>query len=314
MEDFFPWHPNRPEEALTDIQARNGQYDKLSVGKSNVLSAGLSSQSELILTAFQNEQASARSIIAPTLKQRPGLATLSVLFLSVLERRQNSGQIPPVSTFKPPPRIALPDPRKEAWLRDLASLHVPLRRLSRTIPHGLKGPVLLEQCLAKEVPVPRAVWLIRCVGANELRGLRRKGVGSLAVGGEARWIREWTVQVSQFLEKVLFGSSVPIGGPWHHHIVYTYLYLTSTFNENCLTLYHSIRLVLHLYAEGLLEGSIFLDWLLSLAQSCSSERLPLVFAVLAPLWDDLMKQRRLAYRLGQILHQNMIQVSFDRYI
>ncbi|TGZ77979.1 hypothetical protein EX30DRAFT_343545 [Ascodesmis nigricans] len=271
--DFFPWRGNHDEDKIYDVQARNGQYDKLPVAKSNT------------------EQASARAVFAPALKQRPGLATLSSLFLTILEQRQNSGQMPTTSTFKPPPRIALPDPRREAWLRDLASAHVPLRRLSRTIPHGLKGTVLLEHCLAKEVPVPRAVWLIRCVGANELRGLRRKGVGSLAVGGEARWIREWTVQVSQFLEKILFGSSLPAGGPWHHHILYT------------------IRLVLHLYAESLLDGPVFLDWLISLTQDCPSERLPLVFSAIGPLWEDITKQSKLLNRIARVIHLHSTSYS-----
>lgn len=135
-------------------------------------------------------------------KQRGlGLRSLSSLYLAILEKRQSYSAITAPSTFKPPPRVTLPDQKREAWLRDLANPLVPLRRLSRTIPHGLKGPTLLEQCATKCIPAARAVWFVRCVGANELRGLKRKGVGSLALGGEAKWIKEWTGQVVQFLEK-----------------------------------------------------------------------------------------------------------------
>jgi mediator of RNA polymerase II transcription subunit 12 len=156
-----------------------------------------------MLTALQNEQASSRALLGPTFRQNMTLYTLSSLYLAVLARRELHSSIISLSTFKPPPRVTLPDQRREAWLSDLANPFISLRRLSRTIPHGIKGPALLEQCSSKNIPMARAVWFVRCVGANELRGLKRKGVGSLAVGGEVKWIKEWTVQVIQFLERTL---------------------------------------------------------------------------------------------------------------
>jgi mediator of RNA polymerase II transcription subunit 12 len=219
--DIYPWKGNHPEDHVTDAQARNGQYDKLFVGKHNVLSAGLPSQTELVLTALQNEQGSARSPLIATFKQRMGLRTLSSLYLNILDKRQSYSAVTTTSTFKPPPRVTLPDQKREAWLRDLANPLVPLRRLSRTIPHGLKGPALLEQCAAKSVPTARAVWFVRCVGANELRGLRRKGVGSLAVGGEAKWIKEWTGHVMQFLEKSIGACGTMSDDLWRTRMHYS---------------------------------------------------------------------------------------------
>lgn len=143
---------------------------------------------------------------------------MSSLFLTVLDKRQKYGRFTAPSTFKPPPRVTLPDARREAWLRDLASPNVSLRKLSRTIPHGLKGPVLLDQCTAKGVPTARAVWFARCVGANELRGLKRKGVGSFAVGSETKWIKEWTTQVTRFLEKTIVGCTATEG--WKAKMLY----------------------------------------------------------------------------------------------
>ena len=90
------------------------------------------------------------------------------------------------------------------WLKDLANPAISLRRLSRAIPHGIRGKVLLDQSLSKNIPIERAVWLAKCVGANELRSFRRKGAsGTYAMGGEAKWIREFTVCVEQFVESVL---------------------------------------------------------------------------------------------------------------
>lgn len=222
--DFFPWRGNHPEDHVTDAQARNGQYDKLFVGKGNVPLTGLlTSQSELVLTALQNEQASARASLAPIFKQKAGLSTMSSLFLTVLDKRQKYGRFTTPSTFKPPPRVTLPDQRRETWLRDLASSLVPLRKLSRTIPHGLKGPVLLDQCTAKHIPTGRAVWFARCVGANELRGLKRKGVGSFAVGSETKWIKEWTTQVVRFLEGKISACGISPTGAWKAKMVYAYV-------------------------------------------------------------------------------------------
>ena len=107
-------------------------------------------------------------------------------------------------TFKPPPRVTLTDTKREAWLRDLANSEIPLRRLSRTIPHGIRGKTLLDHCLAKAIPTSRAVWLAKCVGANEIRAFKRKGAGgAFAVGGEAKWIKDWTANVEQFIEMIV---------------------------------------------------------------------------------------------------------------
>ena len=142
---------------------------------------------------------SARPSLWPQLKNGVGLAALSALFTDVLIERQTLGRIESPSTFKPPPRVALTDTKREAWLRDLANPNLPLKRLSRTIPHGLRGRALLDQCLVKRVPIERAVWLVRCVGANDLRAFRRKGVSiGAASDNELRWSLEWTAIVESF--------------------------------------------------------------------------------------------------------------------
>jgi mediator of RNA polymerase II transcription subunit 12 len=182
--DFFPWTGNHPEDQFSENVIRNGYYDK-----------GLFSTTET---------QSAKGILFPALKHKTGLTALSSVFTAVLGQRRHNGQVTAPSTFKPPPRVTLTDTKREVWLRDLANPVISLRRLSRTIPHGIRGKVLLEQCLNKNVPTDRAVWLIKCVGANEIRATKRKGVSTLVMGGEARWIKDWTVSVEQFIEHVYF--------------------------------------------------------------------------------------------------------------
>lgn len=152
----------------------------------------------------QNESNTARPSLYAQFKHRSGLQLLSSVFAATLEKRQSHCKVTAPSTFKPPPRVTLTDIKREAWLRDLANLSVPLRRLSRTIPHGIRGKVLLEQCLGKSVPMSRAVWLAKCVGANEIRAFKRKGTsGAFALGLETKWVRDWTTNVQQFVDGVV---------------------------------------------------------------------------------------------------------------
>lgn len=181
--DFFPWMGNHPEDVLSEHVAKQGFYDK---------------------TQISHESNTARPSLYSIFKHKSGLHTLSTLFVSALEQRQAHGRVTACSTFKPPPRVTLTDAKREAWLKDLANPAVPLRRLSRTIPHGIRGKVLLDQCLSKDIPTTRAVWLAKCVGANEIRAFKRKGTsGTFAMGGEVKWIKDWTTCVEQFIDGVI---------------------------------------------------------------------------------------------------------------
>ena len=140
------------------------------------------------------------------------------MLVLALDQRQAHGTVAASCTFKPPPRVTLTDTKREAWLRDLADPDIPLRRLSRTIPHGIRGKILLDHCLGKMIPTTRAVWLAKCVGANEIRAFKRKGAGgAFAIGGEAKWIKDWTANVEQFLE-IIIGRCGDVG--WKTQVDY----------------------------------------------------------------------------------------------
>ncbi|RPB19444.1 hypothetical protein L211DRAFT_814567 [Terfezia boudieri ATCC MYA-4762] len=265
--DFFPWKGNHPEDQVTEAQARNGQYDKSSLGPSKVT----------------NEHQYARNQVWPTLKQKTGIRHLSDLFLEVLAKRQNYNRITAPSTFKPPPRVTLSDAKREAWLRDLANPAVSLRRLSRTIPHGVRGRMLLDQCSSKNIPPTRAIWFVRCVGANELRGLKRKGASSVAFGNEAKWIKEWTGQVIQFIEKATAECGTTVDTAWKKKMVY------------------AIRLSAQLYSEHLLDRTAFLHWYISLLERPNLDLLPLSLFISSIYWKDLLRVRRTGHRFAEAL-------------
>lgn len=185
--DYSPWSRlgNHPEDKLTEFAVKQGYYEKIPNSSNNDLQPNTSK-------------------LSSQLKNRSGLQLLSAVFAAALDKRQFHDKISATSTFKPPPRVTLTDNKREAWLRDLANPTVPLRKLSRTIPHGIRGKVLLDQCLGKGVPIGRALWLAKCVGANEIRAFKRKGTsGSLSQGLETKWVREWTLSVQQFIEGVI---------------------------------------------------------------------------------------------------------------
>jgi len=254
--DVFPWTGNNAEDTLSETLVKGGISNKPQI---------------------MNETNTARPSLWSNLKNKSGITTLSTLFVAVLEKRQQSGRLQATNTFKPPPRLTLRDSNREAWLHDLANPTVSLRRLSRTIPHGLMGKVLLDQCLNKNIPLPRALWLAKCVGINELRAHKRKGQA-----GTVTWARGWTSSVEQFLDSVI----ATIGqGDWKPRITY------------------SLQLATCLYKEHLLDDDHFLDWILHGLDSCPTERLFIWLLVVSVshYWNGITSCRRRGKRLAETL-------------
>ncbi|KAI9036219.1 RNA polymerase II transcription mediator [Aspergillus affinis] len=267
--DFSPWSGNHPEDVLNEQTAKQGHYDRTQVS--------------------QNESNTARPSLYAQLKHRSGLQMLSSVFSAALEKRQNHNMVNAPSTFKPPPRVTLTDNKREAWLRDLANPSVPLRKLSRTIPHGIRGKALLDQCLSKWIPVSRAVWLAKCVGANEIRAFKRKGTsGALAVGLEAKWVRDWTATVQQFLEGVI---SVCGSSDWKMKMTY------------------AVSLTARLFFERLLDHDQYLGWFLTSLETSSSNTVPVWLLMLGVYWDNIMRYRKRGRRLAEVLLAKLQRIS-----
>ncbi|KAJ5233688.1 uncharacterized protein N7469_005454 [Penicillium citrinum] len=267
--DFAPWTGHHPEDTLNEQTAKQGYYDRTQVS--------------------QNESNTARPALYTQFKHRAGLQMLSNVFTAVLEKRQNHSTVHAPSTFKPPPRVTLTDNKREGWLRDLANPSVPLRRLSRTIPHGIRGKVLLDQCLGKWIPVARAVWLAKCVGANEIRAFKRKGTsGALAVGLEAKWVRDWTCNVQQFVEGV-FNSPKSLN--WKSKMTYV------------------VGLTARLFFENLLDHDNFLEWFLSSFEAASISTVPIWLLMLGIYWNNIMRYRRRGRQLAEILLEKLRQTT-----
>ncbi|KAK0664470.1 putative mediator of RNA polymerase II transcription [Cercophora samala] len=203
---------------------------------------------------------------------------------------------PDTQSGKYPPRVTVTDTKRELWLKDLANPASSLRRLARTIPHGLRGQALLEQCLNKRIPFERAVWLIQCVGANELRTCKRKGVSlAQSFGAEVRWIKEWTVSVQKFVENVLFSFD---DKEWKAKVQYVVLLAT------------------HLYEQHLLDRETYMEWLVSSFENSNQNRLPMWMLIAEIYWKDLLKLRKYGRRLVTALvsHHQLVFNHPDRDI
>lgn len=262
--DFSPWTGHHPEDILSETVVKAGYFDKPPGPNST-------------------ESNSAKPAIWPNLSQKNnmGLQTLSYLFTSVMEKRLAMGKCTAPSTFKPPPRVTVTDTKREAWLKDLANPEVPLRKQSRTIPHGIRGKVLMEQCLGKDIPMPRAVWLAKCVGANELRAFRRKGVsGANTVSGEQKWIRDWTINIEQFLEGVIATCGQP---DWQAKMDY------------------AVKLATAFYSERLLERDHYLDWIVASLAESPAQRLPVWIILVQLYWKDITAFGRRGRQLAEAI-------------
>ena len=259
--DFFPWISNHPEDLLSEQTVKTGQFDKP--------------------PQTWNESNTARPTLLNTFKHRFGLQTLSTLYGSVMQLRAHNQKITSGSAFKPPPRVTLTESKRKAWLSDLANAAVPLRKLSRTIPQGIRGQLLLEQCLTNAVPISRAIWFAKCVGANEIRTLKRKGTSpTFAASAEAKWSKDWTTNIQQFIE----GLAKECGKQdWRTNISY------------CL------RLSTRLYSENLLDSDSFLDWILNSAENSPVDQLPVWLMILHIHCRDLTRSRGRGGRLATIL-------------
>ncbi|KAL7930403.1 hypothetical protein V8C35DRAFT_313165 [Trichoderma chlorosporum] len=276
--DFFPWHGGNGKHHEDDWSSeaiQKGTWDR----------------------GNQNETSTARMTISPAIKQKTGLSALSTIFMGVHNQRRHRGHVTAPSTFKPPPRVTLTDTKREVWMKDLANPSISLRRLSRTIPHGIRGRTLLDQCLNKSVPTERAVWLAKCVGANEIRAFKRKGApgGAFAIAGEFKWIRDWTVFVEQFIESVASSFGEP---DWKAKLTY------------------AIRLATNLYAEQLLDRDHYLDWITSGLEHSPQSKIPMWILIAQICWADILRSRKYGRRLvySLLAHLHTIHTHSDKDI
>ncbi|QPG75259.1 hypothetical protein FOA43_002609 [Brettanomyces nanus] len=232
------------------------------------------------------------------------MSTLSDAMIRTLRERRNINKIRGKSTYKPPPRVTLTEHKRDMWLKNLANSAIPLRQLSKAIPHGLRNKSLFEQCFNHNIPIARAIWLIKCVSSNEQRQLKRKaGKGNFfgAITLTNRWIVEWTDQVCSYLEQIYLSCFTPkFKDSWNQRFDY------------------ALRLSTNLYLQELLNQETFLAWMVNYMGRITSKKelsiqdfrtLSLHYHIIRLFWFKLLKIDYLAKELGE----NMLLIVAKLY-
>lgn len=260
--DYYPWKGHHPEDVINETNVKSGYWDRAP-------------------QPADRESNTAKTPLYTAFKHKNGLDSLSTLFSLVLEQKTRQGALPSTSTFRPPPRVTLTEAKRRTWIADLADGSVPLRKLSRTIPQGIRGAQLLELCSSNNIPVNRALWFVKCVGANEVRTLKRKGAAAnAAAGAETIWLKDWTGSIESFL-----GTSIE-----------------QTTTEQWSTSWrYALQLTLRLYHEILLDQDHFLDWIVSGLSSCKLQLLPVWTGLAESFQHDLLRFRKKARQMAAAL-------------
>ncbi|KAK4705575.1 protein SPA2, partial [Phenoliferia sp. Uapishka_3] len=184
-------------EGESILQDLTDNCDKLSGMSQNGSSAVFDKQTKQAM-------ASASFGVAKSLKGDTILPALSRLATAVAERAQ--ARVPSYGppAFRLPSRVTVNEQKRETWFNDLANPAVPLSKLSRNIPHGYVGEKRLEMLFVRQVPLLRAVWYIRAIGAIEIQASRTRPGFSIA-----HYTREWSAVVHEFVRKQLAEIACP---------------------------------------------------------------------------------------------------------
>ncbi|BEI81318.1 hypothetical protein CcaverHIS002_0204780 [Cutaneotrichosporon cavernicola] len=172
--DFYPSRPgfSQPEDEMTDAFVKSGFSLKPAV----------------------NVTAESFSMHGPVYQQLQtgGLERLMELGREIIAQRNATMPSFQERAFRIPVRVTYNDTKRSQFIADLANPAIPLTRLMRNpVPHGFKGVELLETMfhppqpgmrpgavsaagkpLPEPIPIDRALWFIRVLGANEISAHR----------------------------------------------------------------------------------------------------------------------------------------------
>lgn len=131
------------------------------------------------------------------------LPALSHFMLDAISVRQKSRRVCEPHAFTRPARAAMSRQRTTAWIAQLVDSNVPLSELARAVPSSLTGLPLLRTLVDAQPPLYRALWLVQCVCASEVRAYEQQGLPQRV------WCSEWTDIVLHFACEV-FDERVPV--------------------------------------------------------------------------------------------------------
>ncbi|EIW71199.1 hypothetical protein TREMEDRAFT_28055 [Tremella mesenterica DSM 1558] len=171
--DFYPSRPGfqQPEDVLTEDNVKNGFSAK---GYPSVAAEVFSMHGAIHQQLLNG-----------------GLEGLNRIVDQLLIKRDDSMPKIGERSFRIPVRVTYNDSRRSQFLADLANPSIPLHRLMRSpVPHGFKGVEMFDLMFSPiigtvastaktrpttdPIPVERAAWFIRVLGANEISAHRSR--------------------------------------------------------------------------------------------------------------------------------------------
>ncbi|KAH3900751.1 uncharacterized protein SCODWIG_01972 [Saccharomycodes ludwigii] len=241
------------------------------------------------------------------------------------ENNYESDRIPKIfnisgDSFRFPKRVTLTDQRKEQWLQNLGDTSLTMDTVTKIVPHGFKKKQLLEQFAIKRIPYYRAIWLIKYCCSVEWISLLNKPISKNNNSGTStysdttfRILKEWTSAMVHVLEKLIFDIPILSSGSSSSssHTTSGILDNTSTsegalstiasINTNDLNtvqqqmnicklkINYYIRLLGNCYSLGLVDKTLFINWLLEFFLKMENfEFYPISLHIITCFWKDIM--------------------------
>ncbi|KAF5322492.1 hypothetical protein D9619_001365 [Psilocybe cf. subviscida] len=268
---YHPPKPGQEEDALSENNVKNGYH---------------------LAQPVSVETFSAQSMINESLGDPQNLTRLEQLMNEVFIRRAD--RIPPIpqSTFKIPTRVTLNDSKRQAWFADLANSNVPLHKLGKSVPHGAKGHDLLDMLHTKNVAIPRAVWLLRVLGANETAGLRNKPTYV-----PTQYSVDWANIMTSYMKKQLQEIALPSAPRLALNIKQTFKGVLgdAESREKWMSRFaYCLKLLRTFYAEDLVDHRTFLTWLVQQMITCNLAQAGFVSRLTDEYLNEILPSRALA--------------------
>ncbi|KAJ7072521.1 hypothetical protein C8F01DRAFT_1104256 [Mycena amicta] len=268
---FHPPRPGQDEDVLTTDNIRNG----------------------FNLPQFvQAERFSAKEVVSETIRSGDALHKLEALINEVFARRVDSVAPIPASTFRMPTRVTLNDSKRQAWFADLANQDVPLAKLGKSVPHGAKGHDLLDLLHSNKVAIPRAVWFLRVLGANETAAQRNKPSYN-----PTQYSIDWANVMTNYLKKQLADIALPSAPRLGLNIKQTFkgVLADADTRERWISRFtYSLELLRPFYSEGLVDSRIFLVWLVQQMSTSNLAQVGFLVRLAEEYLDGIIKTRSLA--------------------
>ncbi|KAJ7755754.1 hypothetical protein DFH07DRAFT_490213 [Mycena maculata] len=268
---FHPPRPGQDEDVLTTKNIQNG----------------------FTLPKFvPAERFSAKAVIHENIRSSDALLKLEELMNDVFIRRaERISPIPP-STFRMPTRVTLNDAKRQSWLADLANPDVPLHKLGKSVPHGARGHDLLDLLHSNRVAIPRAVWFLRVLGANETAGLRNKPSYN-----PTQYSIDWANVVTSYMKKQLADIALPSAPRPGLNIKQTFkgVLADADTRERWISRFsYCLELLRPFYSEGLVDSRTFLVWLVQQMGTSNLAQVGFMVRLADEYLDGIMKNRALA--------------------